>query len=642
MSFFLPGLGQAKSKESFVQNNPIEPNYSPRLFGSPPQLSDLCDMRIDSSMDGQNEGATGDWYRNNVLKPAQVANFFVGRALFTGGYNSIADIIRQFKTYQVALDRYDVFNTSGDAIASAGAPSKIATAEMDTLIEQALAAEKIPLETTSETTTEEATETTSDSGEVTATGVGAVQDALAGVASTAQSITNTEEDNGVGGSNRITYVDQAELSSRYGDYGDYGNDLASDIKSLAWDKISRGADEFMENFDSRLVGLGVPLIHSLSVNQPFYTFEADWQTYINNVKMMINAAVVMLGLQSARVRIGNQLYPIGMHVRYESGADDVWTNYRYITSDMDGKGVGTATNIDNMAGETNQYVSFMIDTVTESESYTNNVGESQIYSSVMKQGSGIGAELAFITNSSANVIDDQVVSLAGSAINAAEGVMQALTFGVGRFTASAFSSMARSYLGDHTIYPQIFTEASATSGMSVSVKLRASRGDPYTYLTEVLVPLFHILGMCLPKMSEHSAAAYQYPPLIQCSIPGVWGTRLGMITSVSVQKNPEGNALSVNGYPLSINVTMQITDLCHTMVTTPMNKPAYFLNNQTMFDYIAQCTGVDKYRSNSAARLVTRLALAASYYENIFYNMGESMTNAFHTIVNRHTRISQQ
>lgn len=643
MSFFLPGLGQA-DKTSFVQNNPIEPNYSPRLFGSPPQLSDLCDMRIDSSADGLNEGATGDWYRNNVLKPAQVANFFVGRALFTGGYNSIVDIIRQFKTYQLALDRYDIFNTSGDAVSPASAGSAISVNDMDRMIEQALAAEKIPLETRSETSLEEAEETTSDGGEVTATDVGAGGESIKSITDklSLSGLEEALETGEVGSSNRITYVDQAELSSRYGDYGDYGNDLASDIRSLAWSAIEQGAEEFMQNFDSRLAGIGVPLLHSLSVNQPFYTFEADWHTYINNVKMMINAAVVMLGLQSARVRIGDQLYPIGMHVRYESGADDVWTNYRYITSDMDGKGVGTATNIDNMAGETNQYVSFMVDTVTESESYTNSTGDSQIYSSVMKSGNSIGAELAFITNSSANVIDDQVVSLAGSAINAAEGIMQALTFGAGRFTAAAFSGMARSYLGDHTIYPKIFQEASATTGMSVTVKLRASRGDPYTYLIDVLVPLFHIMGMVLPKMSEHSAAAYQYPPIIQCSIPGIWGTRLGMITSVSVQKNPEGNSLSVNGYPLSINVTMQIEDLCHTMVSTPMNKPAYFLNNQTMFDYIAQCTGVDKYRSNSAARLVTRLALAASYHKNLFYNIGQSTTNAFHTIVNRHTRISQQ
>lgn len=644
MEFFLPGLGQA-DKESFEQNNPIEPNYSPRLFGSPPQLTNLCDMRIDSSIDRTREGATGDWYRNNVLKPAQIANFFVGRALFTGGYNSIANMIRQFKTYQMALDRYSIFDTSGNATHPAGAPSDISTGDMDSLYEKSLAAEKTPVEASSTEEPEEATETTSDSGEVTATGTGAAQLQQIGNLVSGEGLADYTEETGVGSSNHISYIDQTEISARYGDGGDYGNyasNFALDLTELSWGAIESSAEAFSKNFDGQIAGLGVPLLHSLSINQPFYTFEADWYTYINNVKMMINSAIVMLGLQSARVRIGETLYPIGMHVRYESGADDVWTNYRYITSDMDGAGVDVATNIDNMAGETNQYVSFMIDTVSESESYSNQTTESQLYSSVMNSGSAIGAEIAFITNSSANVIDDQVVHLAGSAVNAAEQVMQALTFGAGKFTGAIFSGMARTYLGDHTIYPKIFQQSSATTGMTISIKLRASRGDPYTYFTEVLVPLFHILGMTLPKMSENSAGAYQYPPIIQCQIPGIWGTRLGIIQSVSVQKNPDQTGLSVNGYPLSVNVSITIEDLCHVMVNTPMDKPAYFLNNQTMFDYIAQCTGVDKYRTNSSARIVTRIALAASYNNNWFYNMGNAMVNDFTTAVNRHTRISQQ
>jgi hypothetical protein len=115
---------------------------------------------------------------------------------------------------------------------------------------------------------------------------------------------------------------------------------------------------------------------------------------------------------------------------------------------------------------------------------------------------------------------------------------------------------------------------------------------------------------------------------------------LGIVQSVSINKNPDSTGLSVNGYPLSINVTINIEDLCHTMVTTGMDQPAFFLNNHTMFDYIAQCTGVDKYRTNSAARMVTRLALAASYGENVFYNIGSALANDVTTYVNKHTRVS--
>ena len=386
---------------------------------------------------------------------------------------------------------------------------------------------------------------------------------------------------------------------------------------------------------SALVGAAIttPLLDSLKVQQPFYSFDADWYTYINNVKMMINTAVVMLGLQKACIRIGDYYYPIGMN-RDENDLSDVWSNYRFITSD---EGISQSTGIDSQKGETGQYVSFMVTPVTESESYTNNISESQIYSSVIKQGDAIGNEISFLTNSSGSAVTDAVISIAGGTISAAEKVVQALGGGVGRFTAAIAGSMARSFTGDHTIYPKIFQSHDSHGGMTLNVKLRASRGDAYSYLTEILVPLFHILGMVLPKMSKNTSAAYSYPPIVQCTIPGVWGTRLGMIESVEITKNPDGNDYSINGYPLAVDVSMRVVDLTHCLITSPMNNPSMFLNNHTMFDYIAQCCGVDKYRINGSIRLVTKLALAAHYQNNLFYNVGEAILNDAKTTINRWT-----
>jgi hypothetical protein len=177
--------------------------------------------------------------------------------------------------------------------------------------------------------------------------------------------------------------------------------------------------------------------------------------------------------------------------------------------------------------------------------------------------------------------------------------------------------------------------------MTLNIKLRASRGDAYSYLTEILVPMFFLLAMALPKMSQHSSAAYCFQPLIQCSIPGVWGTRLGMVESLDIQKNPDGNDYSINGYPLAVNVSVKIVDLYQCLVTSPMNDPALFLNNHTMFDYIAQCCGVDKYRVNGSIRMVTKIALAASWSKNAFMHLGNAMLNDVTTFVNKMTRLDQ-
>jgi len=645
MGVYLPGYGQiygdpSDTSGSFQQANPIESKYSPRLFGAPPQLSSLCDMRIDSQYD-DHEGDTGDWYRDNVLKHAQVANFFVGRALYTGGFNDIANVLRQVIAYSKALEQYDVFGTNNVQTNSSGRAQAATMSEK--MIDAAKKFEAWSTEKRAEMeqtaaeleNADETTETTSDSDNVTASGTGAqefsIDSALSEDSNYSNPLVSSSDwlaQNGVSAEETFGIDDSTTMSN---------------IGSLdGWDDIGikggyQAITESMNSFFGNVSMLTTPLNASLAVGQPFYTFEPDWYTYINNVKMMINSAIVMLGLQEAKVKIGDRMYPIGMNVRY-NGGNDVWTNYRYITPADQENGVSTTTSIDNMRGETSQYVSFMVNTLSANENYNNQTGESKIFST-MKQGNEAGMEIAFITNSSANVIDDNIVKLAGKATGIAESVLNTLTFGAGKFVTGVTGAMARSYVGDHPIYPKIFTEHTSTTSMSMTVKLRASRGDPYTYLIDVLVPLFHILGMALPKMSQYSAGAYQFPPLIQCQIPGLWGTRLGIVSSVSVIKNPDSTAVSVNGYPLSVDVTISVEDLCHCIVTSGMDKPAYFLNNNTMFDYIAQCTGVDKYRKNTAARMVTKLALAASYGNNVFYNLGSAFANDITTFVNKHTRM---
>lgn len=566
-SVYLPSVGGQVSDDDngAFQSSPLLSTYSPRLFGSPPQLTNLNDMRLMSS-DGNNPGPVGDFYLSKILQDAQIANFCVGKALFTGGMSSLANIIRVCGQYAYAIAHYDIFDPGNDG--GAISSQNLTTAEAKLAEDQASYESAM----------------SSDSG--------------------------------------FTTIKQSD--------GSDGLDAGSSVGDL--DSI--GGTGVIESLGSALGKLGVitaPLLTSLSVQQPFYTFESDWYSYINNVKMMINTAIVMLGLNSAVVRIGDELFPIGLDGKVTADTD-VWSRYRFITSDKD---QGSVTGIDKQNGDTSQYVSFMVEAQGASESYSNSVGDSQIYASVINQGSTIGSEIAFITNSSASGVDDAVINLAGGAISAAEGVLSAMTAGVGRFTAAIAGSMARTFIGDHTIYPQVFQSHTSTTQKELTVHLVASSGDPYSYLTEVLVPMFFILGMALPELSKNNASAYSFPPLIQCNIPGLWGTRLGMVTSVSITKNPTGKDFSVHGFPLSVDVNISVTDLQHVLMTSPMNKASTFLNNSTMFDYIAQCAGVDKYRVNASIRLVSRIALAYSSMNNVLHSVGEAVLNDFTSFANR-------
>ncbi len=572
MAYIIPGISgiSQTATPGLQQSAPLLNKYSPRLFGSPPQLTSLNDMRLMSAEPNSgHDGPVGDFYLRHVLRDAQVANFVVGRAMFTGGMSSIANAIRMVAQYNYALSKYGAVTGSESGISNGN--SAQSAAEQEQWIQ-------------------------------------AYKDALV-------------NDSGVYETAKASTVAGLRVT-----------DLDEDTEVLNDPTISSYINSSLGSYlGGRLLA---PVLTSLSVQQPFYTFESDWNTYINNVKMMINSAIVMLGLQESCVRIGDRLMNIAPNNTEANDEDDVWANYRYVTPS---KNLGSAVALDTQNGDTSQYVSFMIDPKGIQESYTNEAGPSMIYSSVLQTGEEYGNEIAFITSSSQGALGaaDKIINLADNAVTAAEAVMSQLG-SAGRFTAGIASSMLRSFKGDHTIYPKIFKRHTANgSEIALTVKLRASGGDPYSYLTEILVPMFFALGMVLPKMSKNSGASYSYPPIIQCNIPGIWGTRLGLITGLTISKNSDGNDVSVYGYPLSVDMTISVTDLQNVLMTSPMDKMSIMLNNHTMFDYIAQCCGVDKYRVNGSIRLVTRAILAASDGKNLLHHIGTALESDFFDAANR-------
>lgn len=554
--FYLPSIGgQVESSNDPQQSSPLLNTYSPRLFGAPPQLTHIQDMRLLSS-NGTTPGPVGDFYLQDILRDSQVANFVVGRALFTGGMTTFGEFLRTALNYGRAIVSYDIYDKDGQSVSAGSTAQNIVNS-----------------------ITEE------------------------------QILTAMENDKGIT-TKTITDEDGHEYTIADIDSEEFGD--TSELQSSLGGMFGEGAAAIMG-----------PLLTSMTVEQPFYTFESDWYSYINNVKMMINTGVIMLGLQRACVRIGDYYLPIGMDASVKKDTD-VWSNYRFITPS---KGLGTITAVDTLSGDTSQYVSFMIEPNGISEDYTNNSGKSQIYSSVINQGASYGTEIAFITNSSRNNIDDAVIQLAGKATNIAESVLSNLTLGAGKFTAALAGSMARSYIGNHTIYPDVYTDSTAFSSTTIKTKFVASSGDPYAFLTDCWVPLCFTLCLALPMMAKNNASAYAYPPLVQCNIPGQWGTRLGLVEKIQVTKNNDGKSVSIHGFPTSIEVSISVKDLQHSLVSSGMNDPARFLNNNTMFDYIAQSCGCDKYKVNGAVRLVSKLALAASAANNAFYNIGNAVVN---------------
>ena len=205
-SYLIPGFSELVADNSIEQGNPLLYSYSPRLFGSPPQLTTLNDIRSMSDESGGIDGPVGDFYLRHVLRDAQVVNFCVGHAMFTGGMSSLFNGIRVVIQYLIASSKYEssTVGTNGNAATEAR------TSQLMKAYEEAL---------------------TNDDGK----------------------------------------YETAKASETSG--------LTEDIDPDALVLTNSSLGEYT----SMVGGISAALLTSLSVQQPFYTFESDWNTYINNV-----------------------------------------------------------------------------------------------------------------------------------------------------------------------------------------------------------------------------------------------------------------------------------------------------------------------------------------------------------------------
>ena len=284
-SYYIPSLGAELdgSSDGLFQSSPLLNTYSPRLFGSPHQLTHLCDMRLMSS-DGESPGPVGDFYLEKILENGQVANFVIGRAVFTGGMNGILAGIRNMIQYASAMKNYGEYINATNA---AGKNSRYIVSDKADLSEANFDHYKKLMEDSNSAVNSKDFQMQQDENGLW--------------------VDSNVEDEGIGGM----------------------------LDSLSGVLSSIGAD---------MGAIRTALKTSYAIQQPFYAFDSDWYSYIQRVKMMINSFIIMLGLSEASVRIGDDMFSIAMN-KYDS-EKDVWANYRFITPNKD-LGVVTAIDTQN-------------------------------------------------------------------------------------------------------------------------------------------------------------------------------------------------------------------------------------------------------------------------------------------------------
>lgn len=255
-------------------------------------------------------------------------------------------------------------------------------------------------------------------------------------------------------------------------------------------------------------------------------------------------------------------------------------------------GYASKTHLSDVMKDKISAVEFMVEPIQFSESLDNTTAPSMIESTLESISDGVGAEIAFITNSSADLgLIENIVGMLGDTVSTAASALNGLVESVGGgFTANLFSGAIQSIKGQKMIYPEIYKNSKSHMDYQFAITLTTPYGDIYNYYMNIIVPLMHLIALAAPRMVTSNTVTS--PFLVQAYIPGMCTCQLGIIQQMNIQKNPTTKHVSVNGFPLTVRVEFTIRELYNALSISPANDPASFLFNETLNDYMANLAGL--------------------------------------------------
>ena len=258
------------------------------------------------------------------------------------------------------------------------------------------------------------------------------------------------------------------------------------------------------------------------------------------------------------------------------------------------------------------FVQFYIDPSASgfSESGDNQTAQSKI-EGLIESGQEFIKEAAFLANSGGldaaafqGTLDNGLDELNSRLLSNSSGA-------IGGILSRIMSVSSNIIKGDNMIFPEIYQSSSYSKNYSVTIDLKSPYGNRLSYFLNILVPLFHLLALAIPRQT--TANTYGSPFLIRAYYPGIFTCNLGIVQSIQIDKNPDGEAWSVDGFPTEIRVTLSIKDLYSDLSITPTGDIILFLANSSLVEYIATNCGVNLVtpQLNNRVKLISTVVDAA-------------------------------
>lgn len=321
----------------------------------------------------------------------------------------------------------------------------------------------------------------------------------------------------------------------------------------------------------------------LSTNGRYYTFRYDIDAYYSYVNPMCRIAARYLEIQNFKLDNLN--------------LDCIdWRSYVCDRGSL----VGNAQDYTN--------IPFYLDTETSvSESFDSQTTESSLASTVNGI-SDLGRELNFLTGYSGSLMNSDWLAEHADVATNIENVNNMINdvLGKGNFLSNLTKHLSTVASGGRLIFPKIWSDSSMSKTYNVKVKLVSPDANKLSIFLNVLVPLFHLIGLVAPQSIASNPNGYTSPFIVRAMYKSFFNVDMGIITSMSIDKG--GNCgWTVDGLPTSIEVDMTIKDLYDMAFTITPTTSTNFkydtLDNTAQLDYIANLCGINMYKPEIGRQL---------------------------------------
>lgn len=320
----------------------------------------------------------------------------------------------------------------------------------------------------------------------------------------------------------------------------------------------------------------------------YYTMDIKTEDYFNYVNMLCKMCARNMGLDNEYMIGSAKKNPIHMN----------WNNYN--------KDIDVNCSNDSLMSVLgmNQGVAFVFDPQSSiTDSISNSTTESQV-AGLLNNMSATARELGFVTGT---------VTEGGLKLGASESVdydeiassyKKGWTDGNIPILDSISHYVTNISNGLNVRFPEIWSDSNQTKSYSIDMHFIAPYAKPLCVWKHVLVPFWHIFALASPR-SASAIVSYGSPFLIRAFSKGYFNVEMGIIESLSYKRFGDGDAISANGIPTQMDVTVDFKDMYHMLAMTPYNKGSMslFFNNAGLIELIGTLSGINMNRLGLGERL---------------------------------------